>query len=244
MATTLNRSFLTEIRNRLNNQGITSDDFHIIQEQKARRINLNIYMMIIITTQQLKERALVSSQYSPGEVVLTQNKHNMNSDDLLDSIEGWVNALRKEIKNTILGRQAEETEEKLAELENLVREKFKEDKETFFTRKEANELKEKLSQLEKLYNEAINKNVTNKNQSREEYTKLHDEVELLKEQVEYLSKKKWATALMIKIMNWTSRNPAAAKQIGQEAVKALLPKEIEESLPPSLLPPSDEQLKN
>lgn len=55
----------------------------------------------------------------------------MNSDDLLDSIEGWVNALRKEIKNTILGRQAEETEEKLAELENLVREKFKEDKETF-----------------------------------------------------------------------------------------------------------------
>lgn len=46
---------------------------------------------------------------------------------------------------------------------------------------------------------------------------------------------------MIKIMNWTSRNPAAAKQIGQEAVKALLPKEIEESLPPSLLPPSDEQ---
>lgn len=65
----------------------------------------------------------------------------MNSDDLLDSIEGWVNALRKEIKNTILGRQAEETEEKLAELENLVREKFKEDKETFFTRKEANELK-------------------------------------------------------------------------------------------------------
>ncbi len=59
MATTLNRSFLTEIRNRLNNQGITSDDFHIIQEQKARRINLNIYMMIIITTQQLKERALV-----------------------------------------------------------------------------------------------------------------------------------------------------------------------------------------
>ncbi|MBJ7571420.1 hypothetical protein JG789_09405 [Bacillus halotolerans] len=247
MATTLNRSFLTEIRNRLNNQGITSDDFHIIQEQKARRINLTIkylYDDYYYNATIEGEGSRISSQYSPGEVVLTQNKHNMNSNDLLDSIEGWVNALRKEIKNTILGRQAEETEEKLAELENLVREKFKEDKETFFTRKEANELKEKLSQLEKLYNEAINKNVTNKNQSREEYTKLHDEVELLKEQVEYLSKKKWATALMIKIMNWTSRNPAAAKQIGQEAVKALLPKEIEESLPPSLLPPSDEQLKN
>ncbi|WHY26382.1 hypothetical protein QNH41_10380 [Bacillus halotolerans] len=167
MATTLNRSFLTEIRNRLNNQGITSDDFHIIQqEQKARRINLNIkylYDDYYYNATIEGEGSRISSQYSPGEVVLTQNKHNMNSNDLLDSIEGWVNALRKEIRNTILGRQAEETEEKLAELENLVREKFKEDVETFFTRKEANELKEKLSQLEKLYNEAINKNETNKN---------------------------------------------------------------------------------
>lgn len=74
-----------------------------------------------------------------------------------------------------------------------------------------------------------------------EKTKLHEEIELLKDQVQYLTKKKWATALMVKLVNWAERNPQAAKQIGQSAVKTLLPKEIEDSLPSNFLPPTDEK---
>jgi hypothetical protein len=242
----LSKRFLNDVTSKLSEKGFSIEDFHVDQNNDPKSYNVihltirynydnQYYFKSEINTNFNK----INIRYSPGEITSYTQERECTIDEFLEALDKWINLLRDELKSTVLGRQVYDNKEKIQEIHNLIREKFSNDEESYFSREEGEELKSKITELENLFKENIEKQEANKTKLKSEIDKLQEEAELLKEQVTFLSKSKWITALMIKMMNWSSRNPEAAKQIGQAAVKAVLPKEIEQSLPPSLLPPSD-----
>ncbi|MCY8807009.1 hypothetical protein [Bacillus atrophaeus] len=242
----LNQSFLVGLRKNLEGNGFTADDFEFTTKKVYSDLNVQIkyiynkdycFKFAINPTGQPQDIEL-----SPGKILsLEKIPGIVKFDDLSFKIAHWLDFIRNEIGNTVVGRHIKDTQEKIAEIEDLIENKFDAASETYFTKAEGKELKDKLEELEEMYFSSIEKSEKIQYEIEAEKTKLHEEIELLKDQVQYLTKKKWATALMVKLVNWAARNPQAAKQIGQSAVKTLLPKEIEDSLPSNFLPPTDEK---
>ncbi|QBG56344.1 hypothetical protein D2M30_2014 [Bacillus amyloliquefaciens] len=241
----LNQSFLVGLRKNLEGNGFTADDFEFTTKKPYSDLNVQIkyiynkdycFKFVISPIGQPHDIEL-----SPGKILsLEKIPGAVNYDNLSLKIANWLEFIRNEIGNTVVGRHIKDTQEKIAEIEDLIENKFDEASDTYFTKAEGKELKDKLEELEEMYFSSIEKSEKIQYEIEAEKTKLHEEIELLKDQVQYLTKKKWATALMVKLFNWAARNPQAAKQIGQTAVKTLLPKEIEDSLPSNFLPPTDE----
>ena len=245
----INQTFLSSINERLSTFGFSPEDFKIIQQHYEDEKETDIFIRITyrhndthhFTAIMTDKLDLFSISYSPG-TFLTQGRINVKSvTEYLLRIHEWVETLRVELKASPLGRQISQNEEKIKEIENLLEDKFKEDNNSYFSIEEGNELKNKLDELEKLFKEKIGDIKKDESSLIKEREQLHKEVEMLKEQVAYLSKKKWGTALAIKVMNWTSRNPEAAKQIGQAGLKMLLPQEIEESISTILPEPQNKK---
>ncbi|MEC1406675.1 hypothetical protein [Bacillus halotolerans] len=246
----INQTFLMNLREKLEGNGFTADDFKISTSTTLNKnfldeltlqityIYHNDYCFSFILNPDGEMKDL---EISPGKL-LSREKINgtFSYGTLTREITTWVKNLRKEMRNSVVGRQIKETQEKIEEIEKILEEKFEEVSESYFTKAEGQKLKDKLDELEEKYSSAFDKSEELESELKAEKKKLHQEIELLKDQVQYLTKKKWATALMVKLVNWCARNPQAAKQIGQSAVKTLLPKEIEDSLPTNLLPPTDE----
>ncbi|UQZ41354.1 hypothetical protein C2H91_00135 [Bacillus subtilis] len=249
MALDINQSFLMNLREKLEGNGFTADDFNISTSEKLnnnyKELTLKItyiyhkdyYLSFNLNT----DGEMKSLKLSPGKLLSREKiSGTFTYGTLTTEINTWVKNLRNEMRNSFVGRQIKDTQEKIEEIEKIIEEKFEEASESYFTKAEGQKLKDKLDELEEKYSSAFDKSEELKSELKAEKKKLHQEIELLKDQVQYLTKKKWVTALMVKLVNWCARNPQAAKQIGQSAVKTLLPKEIEDSLPTSLLPPTDE----
>ncbi|MED4523823.1 hypothetical protein P9257_06230 [Bacillus velezensis] len=249
MALDINQSFLMNLRERLEGNGFTADDFNISTSEKLinnhKELTLKItyiyhkdyYLSFNLNT----DGEMKSLKLSPGKLLSREIIYGtFTYGTLITEINTWVKNIRNEMRNSFVGRQMKDTQEKIEEIEKIIEEKFEEASESYFTKAEGQKLKDKLDELEEKYSSAFDKSEELKSELNAEKKKLHQEIELLKDQVQYLTKKKWVTALMVKLVNWCARNPQAAKQIGQSAVKTLLPKEIEDSLPTSLLPPTDE----
>ncbi|WP_415272764.1 hypothetical protein [Bacillus siamensis] len=241
----LNQSFLVGLRKSLEGNGFTADDFEFTTKKVYSDVNVQIkyiynkdYCFKFVVNPEGQPQ---DTELSPGKILSLEKIPGVVSHDILSfRIGNWLGFIRNEIGNTVVGRHIKDTQEKIAEFEELIENKFDEASETYFTKAEGKELNAKLEELEEMYFSSIEKSEKIQHEIEAEKNKLHEEIELLKDQVQYLTKKKWATALMIKLVNWTARNPEAAKQIGQSAVKTLLPKEIEDSLPSNFLPPTDE----
>ncbi|WP_249850995.1 hypothetical protein [Bacillus subtilis] len=249
LALDINQSFLMNLREKLEGNGFTADDFNISTSEKLnnnyKELTLKItyiyhkdyYLSFNLNT----DGEMKSLKLSPGKLLSREKiSGTFTYGTLTTEINTWVKNLRNEMRNSFVGRQIKDTQEKIEEIEKIIEEKFEEASESYFTKAEGQKLKDKLDELEEKYSSAFDKSEELKSELKAEKKKLHQEIELLKDQVQYLTKKKWVTALMVKLVNWCARNPQAAKQIGQSAVKTLLPKEIEDSLPTSLLPPTDE----
>ncbi|MGN2619624.1 hypothetical protein [Bacillus stercoris] len=247
LALDINQSFLMNLRERLEGNGFTADDFQISTSETLNKNGLTLQITYIYHKDYYlsfflnHDGEMKNLKLSPGKLLANETRSGIFTyGTLTGEINTWVKNLRSEIRNSVVGRQIKETQEKIEEIEKIMEEKFEEVSESYFTKAEGQKLKEKLDELEEKYSLAFDKSEELESELKAEKKKMHQEIELLKDQVQYLTKKKWATALMVKLVNWCARNPQAAKQIGQSAVKTLFPKEIEDSLPTSLLPPTDE----
>ncbi|MGG1348454.1 hypothetical protein ABE197_17520 [Bacillus subtilis] len=247
MALDINQTFLMNLREKLEGNGFTADDFKIstLTNNYLKAITLQITYIYhkdyYFSFELNPDGEMKNLELSPGKLLSREKTSGaFNYGTLSREINTWVKNLRSEMGNSVVGRQIKDTQEKIEEIEKIIDEKFEEVSESYFTKAEGQKLKDKLDELEEKYSSAFDKSEELEFELNAEKEKLHQEIELLKDQVQYLTKKKWATALMVKLVNWCARNPQAAKQIGQSAVKTLLPKEIEDSLPTSLLPPTDE----
>lgn len=243
----VSQSFLMKLREGLEGNGFTADDFKISTLTKNYVEILTLQITYIYHKDYYfsfkldPDGRMKNLEISPGKLLSCEKTSGaFTFGTLISELNTWLNNLRNEMGNSVVGRQIKDTQEKIEEIEKIIEEKFEEASESYFTKAEGQKLKEKLDELEEKYSSAFDKSEEYEFKLIAEKEKLHQEIELLKEQVQYLTKKKWATALMVKLVNWCARNPQAAKQIGQSAVKTLLPKEIEDSLPTSLLPPTDE----
>ncbi|WGV93410.1 hypothetical protein QI003_09160 [Bacillus stercoris] len=242
----LNQSFLMSLRKNLEGNGFTADDFEFTTYEVYPDLNVQIkyiYNKDYYFKFEINPKGQPQDiELSPGRILsLEKIPGSLTFGDLSLKIGNWLDFIRNEIGNTVVGRHIKDTQEKIAEIEDLIENKFDAASETYFTKAEGKKLKDKLEELEEMYFSSIEKSEKIQYEIEAEKTKLHEEIELLKDQVQYLTKKKWATALMVRLVNWAARNPQAAKQIGQSAVKTLLPKEIEDSLPSNFLPPTDEK---
>ncbi|MGX2962121.1 hypothetical protein JNUCC23_23260 (plasmid) [Peribacillus sp. JNUCC 23] len=232
---TVSKRFLAEIRETLSEQGFSSEDFTISSKNKS---NVEIDIIYKYNHEYYFNASMLSTAsdiyitYSPGEIMSPETDVDLSKDEYLEAIDNWIIILREELKSTTLGRQVYENEEKLKDLERFIHEKFSDSETTYFSKEEGEKFKARLDEFEKMFQEQIK-------QQNAEDKKIHKEIELLKEQIDYLPKGTWATAIGAKLLNWGYRNPRAVKQVGQVAMKALLPKELENSLP-ELLPPSNE----
>ncbi|MFE4352451.1 hypothetical protein [Peribacillus butanolivorans] len=255
----INQQFKNRINDKLSTSGFSSEDFEVnVDNSSTEKIDTTDNIIIDIrylyndshyfsstfsTAVTNKDMAdMYSIMYSPGTYLTKESKVTHSIAEFFHIIGDWVQLLRLELKASPIGRQLAENEEKIQEIQDIIEEKFKEDTNVFFSKQEGNELKDKLDELEKLFKEKIGSIEKDESSLEKESEKLHEEVDMLKEQVDYLPKKKWATALAVKFLNWTSRNPAAAKQIGQAGLKLVLPQEVEESIS-LLLPESEPQNK-
>ena len=241
----LSRRFESEIRDRLSSNGFSLEDFTITSSNTSDNvINVNIsynfedfYFNAVIEAEYTSPIQVV---YTPGKIMNTSTEIDLDIDDYLNKLSEWVSYLREDIRNSLLGRETSKNAQQIRELEERIRTQFQENEDVYYTKKEASELMDKLSSLESLFKEKISEEEENKEKLNTELEKLHEEIELLKEQVEYLAKPKWIKSLGIKFVNWSSRNPEAAKQVGRIALQTVLPESIENALPPELLQSPEE----
>lgn len=232
----ISEKFSAEIRELLSGHGFSSEDFLFLFKNEMIG-PLKIEIMFKYNQEYYLNAEMVDSgkyfniTYSPGEVMSPETEKNLSKERYLEAISDWISNLREELKSTTIGRIVYENEVKLQNLEAFVKEKFTENGETFFSQEEGYKLKEKLDEFEKMFQEQI------ENQNTED-KKIHEEVQLLKEQIEYLSKRNWTTSIGVKILNWGSRNPHVARKVGRVALTAILPEEVKSSFP-ELLPPEE-----
>jgi len=235
---TLNKRFIMQLRESFSGHGFSSEDFSITENKvEENNIKLKIKYLyddkyffnadILIDTD---HELFFSIRYSPGEYLSFAQEDDCDADTCVDLLRKWVITLRDEIKSAYIGQQINENTAKIKEIEKFIKQQFNQNKQEFFSREEGHKVKAKLDEFEHLFREKLDN-------AKAEKEQLHQEIVLLKEQVEALSKEMWTCAFTTKLLNWNYRDPAIIKQLGSVTME-VLPDEIKESLPP-LLPGSE-----
>lgn len=202
----INQSFLIELRDKLEGNGFTADDFKISTSIESTEsldelilqityiYHKNFYFSFVLNP----SGDLKKFEISPGKLLSREKSYGTFADEFLTmEITAWLKRLRREMGNSVVGRQIKDTQEKIEEIEKIMEEKFEEVSESYFTKAEGQKLKDKLDELEEKYSSAFDKSEELESELKAEKKKMHQEIELLKDQVQYLTKKKWATALMV-----------------------------------------------
>lgn len=243
----LSRRFEKNIRDRLSSNGFSQEDFTIFQDTDVNDssiICVNIkynFGKFYFNANIDPESQYIDFTYNPGDITATTSEVDCSVEEYLERLTTWVFYLREDLKTSALGRRVYENEQKIKEIEERINQQFKDNQDVYFTREEAFELSEKLNVLEELFKQKIAEEQLNTEKLNVELERLHEEMELLKEQVDYLPKPNWMKSLGTKFINWSARNPKAAKQLGTVVLQAALPENIENALPQDWLPEPEKQ---
>jgi hypothetical protein len=172
-------------------------------------------------------------EFSPGKVMLIQNKNISQMDDYFSEIRSWVSRMEDEFNSTPLARKVIKNQSQVEDLISKVDSLFEEkelDPNEGFSHSEMEDMENKLEEFKALIEEKLAEQINEKESLEKEVKKLFREINFLKQQVQTLTKKNWFAAFLSKTGKFIRNNPETTKAIANTA-RELLPEEIKMSIP-------------
>ncbi|MFA6249477.1 MAG: hypothetical protein WC615_21240, partial [Mucilaginibacter sp.] len=164
-----------------------------------------------------------SGKVSPGPLAYEETFSFKGEGVLFDKIDIWLNSIWEEISSSPIVKQVENQQTKIDE----ILENFDSLDDKFFTLQEAEDLKTRLDELEETLKELIINHVHYKENKEEELSRLHLDIDTLKQTVNSFNKKGWVKSFVGKMFKWTSdEENKKLLQGGYSFVKQFLPENI------------------
>ncbi|WDF75785.1 hypothetical protein PQ469_18015 [Mucilaginibacter sp. KACC 22773] len=223
-----------------------STDFRILAEKKDERNNFHTILSInyIIDSKYsiyfkipssktsdsdgYSSYYLISGKVCPGPLSYEETFSFKGESFIYTTIKNWLDAIWQEVSSSPVVRQVEDHQEQI----NNIFEKFETLKEEYFTNQEAEELKKRLDALEETLKSQIESHNELKKNIEQEVSKLHFDIDTLKQTITSFSKKGWLKSFTGKIFKWTA-NSDNRKMVkgGYSLLREFLPDDIKKTLP-------------
>ena len=139
-----------------------------------------------------------TGKMKPGIIVEDEGFQFASWTALTIAVESWAIRVRDELVAQPVLRELAEHREALDDILSSVGEL----KDGSFTEEEANELRQKLDDLESQLQEQLKKSEQNEKALEASLGELHRDVENLKQSLEVLNRKGWASKLMVRVAKW------------------------------------------
>lgn len=261
----LSEIFMSKIYKVLNYKGYRPEDFLIETEKISRSsrgfqpgfsdpklftnaVSLNIqyrYKKTFFINCEVFKSGFEKVNIKPGRIMRTDSKENLSEQGFLDTISDWMKTLDEYFSNDPISRNVLKTQEKINELEKRFDEVLG-DLDEDFKNDEINLLKEQLTNIEKELTEKLNQQIQDKEILQSKIEELHQDLQILKNQVGPLNKKNWLLSYYTKVYLWNQNNPSLLPKsllhIGHkflpENLQDVISTEIIDSTVDSLLPES------
>ncbi|MEK4432005.1 hypothetical protein MHB54_22855 [Paenibacillus sp. FSL M7-0802] len=233
----LNSHVLTEIKNALDYSCFSNEDFilqndndHIASLTIKYRFHTNFSFKLDIYSS-----SSIKATFSPGSLLDIETIGIRDQEDIVSSIVDWLEAIEKDIGSSPILRKLKdknsEFQEKLNKLEENINQ-FNLD--SLFTRNESQDISERLDQLEEVFKQKLEEEQKTQETLYQEINKFSKEIDILKKQLDFLTKENWLKSFFTKTFNWGKRNPKTVLAIGKMAYD-LLPEEVKTHIPEQLL---------
>lgn len=200
------------------------EEFAITQNEEYYQISL-IYKQQYFFKLERRYRDEALFTYCPGEFLEVEDKTGkLSGDSFIDEVLCWLNRINQlYLSDAKLRVIDEKVENQKQQLNNIIK-KIDEMPNSAFSKDESQDIMER---LEKLENELKTNTTIMEDETSELKTELHkiqQEVEILKNTINSMSKKGWLKMFAIKIFNWTKK-PENKELIsaGIDAAQHLLP---------------------
>ena len=154
----------------------------------------------------------------PGHI-FEQESFNVRASALTDNIKNWLSRLRNELASIPIQREMEEQRRQILDIVKQLDDVPGE----YFSKQEAEAVKAKLEDLESRLIKNLEETETNRKEAKEKIKIITDDMAVLKNDMQILSKKGWAKSLMTRTFEW-AKDPTNAKLLksGAEVVRKLL----------------------
>jgi len=164
----------------------------------------------------------------PGPLSYEENFSFKGETGVFERITTWLNCIWEELSSNPIVKKVENQQQQIDELF----EKFENIKDDFFSDEEAKDLRTRLDELEETLKSQILKSNEDKKELELEVSKLHIDIDTLKQTVQSFKKKGWLKSFTNKVFKWTkdSDNRKMLKD-GYTVIREFLPEEIKNALP-------------
>lgn len=184
----------------------------------------------------------------PGRIMRIDSKKNITVQEFLDTLSDWLKTLDDYFSSDPISRNILKTQEKIDKLEKRFDEALGDLNEEF-QNDEISSLKEQLTSIEKELTERLNQQIEDKEILQSKIEELHQDLQILKNQVGPLNKKNWLLSYYTKVYLWNQNNPSLLPKsllhIGHkflpENLQDVISTEIIDSTVDSFLPESTEE---
>lgn len=169
-----------------------------------------------------------SGNVCPGPLAYEETFTFKGEDGIFNKIYTWLNCIWEELSANPIVKQVENQQQQIDE----IFEKIDFLKDEYFSEAEASDLRKKLDELEETLKSQIKQNTEDKKLFEEEVSKLHTDIDTLKQTIHSFKKKGWLKSFTSKVFKWTkdSENRKMLKD-GYTVIREFLPEEIKNSLP-------------
>lgn len=169
-----------------------------------------------------------SGSVSPGPLAYEETFTFSGEDGVFERITNWLNCIWEELSSNPIVKKVENQQQQIDEIFD----KFENIKDEFFTDEEAKDLRTRLDELEETLKSQILKSNEDKKALEQEVSKLHTDIDTLKQTIQSFKKKGWLKSFTSKVFKWSkdSENRKMLKD-GYTVIREFLPEDIKNALP-------------
>lgn len=236
--------FFRDITNTIDNhQRFESYDFKVASEKNSNSITtLTIkyliepkYIIVFkIPSSTTTEKESYSPFYAfsgavcPGPLSYEESFSFKGEDGVFHRIKTWLDCIWEELSANPIVKIVESQQEQIDEIYA----KFETVKDEYFSDEEAKDLRNKLDELEEKLKQQINQSTENKKELEMKVSKLHGDIDTLKQTINSFKKKGWLRSFTSKVFKWSkdSENRKLLKD-GYSVIRNFLPEEVKSSFP-------------
>ena len=195
------------------------DDLRITYRDKEKYY-FHVAIPRSITKKENESYYEISGEACPWSLAAKEKVIFHSKAKLLDGIQLWVSFLVEDLKSFAANRKISEIEQRL---KNAF-EKIEDIEGDYFSGDEILDIINKLSSLEEEFKSKIKDVYDSKAEADQKLSKLHEEIQALKDKLEILDKAQWKKSFLSKTFDWL-KDPKNQKMLstGARIVKDLLP---------------------
>ncbi len=178
-----------------------------------------LYAYMVLSRLVEREDVSINISVCPGIMFKNEKISEISPSNLIKQIKEWLNRIQAELASIPAQREIAEQREQL----QSVLEQLQSLPDEYFSREEGEQLRVKLEELEQKLIDNLQKNVDNEVLLKQEVDAITNDMIVLKNDIQVLSKRGWAGAFVARTFEWL-KNPGNAKLLssGAKIAKELL----------------------